>query len=119
MQTIRCAQRQEHRHDFGRHCAHLRRHYHPVPLRRVAQAYQSGIPLPPNAVAATLDDGCLNVFHAPYLILIRYMLPATVYPITDFLDWKTGPRWDIVSYLFTRQPHEFVRCFLVLVDGTA
>jgi len=70
---------------FERFMRHLESHYHPVPLRAIANWLEDGQPLPPGAVAITFDDGYRNVLDVAAPILGRLGIPATLFVVTDFV----------------------------------
>ena len=81
-----------------RQCAFLRRRFHPVPLAEIARSLETGAPLPPKALAVTVDDGYRDFFLDGFPIFRRWQIPVTVYLVTDFLDGKLWPWWNQVDY---------------------
>lgn len=76
-------------------CAHLRRCYSPVSLSAVSAWLDSSRPLPPNAVAVTVDDGYEDVFETGFPVFREHGIPFTVFLVTGFLDrnlWLWGDR---------------------------
>jgi peptidoglycan/xylan/chitin deacetylase (PgdA/CDA1 family) len=84
---------------LARQCAYLRKHYQPVSMSAVADWLDAGRPLPPNAVAVTVDDGYRD-FAPAYPIFAEYGIPVTVFLITDFLDGKLWLWFDRVQQAF-------------------
>jgi peptidoglycan/xylan/chitin deacetylase (PgdA/CDA1 family) len=79
-------------------CAHLRRHYHPVSLTEAGHCLREGRPLPPNAVALTVDDGYRDFLAIAHPVFYRYRLPVTVYLACDFLDGRMWMMGDYIRY---------------------
>jgi peptidoglycan/xylan/chitin deacetylase (PgdA/CDA1 family) len=71
-----------------RRSEHLRACYHPVSLSQAACAWRNGDPLPPNAVAVTVDDGYRDFYEIAYPVFVRYGIPALVYLVSDFTDGR-------------------------------
>ena len=80
--------------DFERQMRYLSRAYHPISLEQIAQHIQDRIPLPPKAIAVTLDDGYRDNYENAYPILKNYHIPATVFLTTDFIGTGEIPRWE-------------------------
>jgi peptidoglycan/xylan/chitin deacetylase (PgdA/CDA1 family) len=83
-----------------RQCEHIRRFYHPVTLRAVANSWQTGDPLPPNSVAITVDDGYRDFLTGGYPVFRSFDIPSTIFPVSDFLDGKAWLWWNVVDYAF-------------------
>lgn len=79
-------------------CEHIRRFYHPVPLRDVANRWQTGHRLPPNAVAITVDDGYRDFLISGYSVFRSFDIPVTMFLVSDFLDAKVWLWRDIIEY---------------------
>ena len=90
--------------NFELQCAHLAKHYHPISLDELAHALRENRPLPPRAVAITIDDGYRDVFVNGVPMLKRYGLPATLYAVSGFLDRQCWMWWDCVAYAFVNSP---------------
>jgi peptidoglycan/xylan/chitin deacetylase (PgdA/CDA1 family) len=81
-------------------CAHIRRHYQPVPMSAVAEWLRGGRSLPPYALAVTVDDGYGDFEESGYPVFAEYNIPVTVFLVTDFLDGKSWLWFDRVVYVF-------------------
>jgi peptidoglycan/xylan/chitin deacetylase (PgdA/CDA1 family) len=88
--------------NLDRQCQHLRRHYRPVSMREVAENMTGGKPLPPRAVAVTVDDGYRDFADNAAAVFQTHGIPATLYPLTSFLDRERTPWWDVVTYVIER-----------------
>jgi peptidoglycan/xylan/chitin deacetylase (PgdA/CDA1 family) len=86
------------RETLERRCAHLRRFYHPLSLSDAAQAWRAGEPLPPNALAVTVDDGYRDFYEVAWPIFSAWHIPATVYLVTDFMDARLWLWTDRLRY---------------------
>jgi peptidoglycan/xylan/chitin deacetylase (PgdA/CDA1 family) len=85
---------------LARQFEHISRYYHVVTMNDIARHLKSGVPLPKNALAVTVDDGGRDFFLRAYPILKAYKIPATVYLVSGFLDRKFWLWWDQVEFLF-------------------
>jgi peptidoglycan/xylan/chitin deacetylase (PgdA/CDA1 family) len=102
------------------HCRHIARHYTPVSMQAVARWLSRQEPLPPNPVAATVDDGYRCFLDVAYPIFSKYRIPVTVYLATDFVDgiswfWDDRVRYSFLHTSRTRvefeRPGQAQRCF--------
>jgi peptidoglycan/xylan/chitin deacetylase (PgdA/CDA1 family) len=71
----------------------IRDHYVPMSLEDLATGVRDG-QLPDNAVAVTLDDGCLDNLTAASEILLELGIPATFFVTTERLDEAHEFWWD-------------------------
>ena len=85
---------------LARQCAHIRRHFHPVSMTAASDWLRDGRPLPPYALAVTVDDGYDDFREAGSPVFAEYGIPVTVYLATDFLDGKSWLWFDRVLYVF-------------------
>jgi biofilm PGA synthesis lipoprotein PgaB len=69
--------------------------YVPVSLSDVIAARAGGKPLPPRAVLLTFDDGYASFYTRVLPLLKLYQFPATLAPVTSWLDTPDG---QTVSY---------------------
>jgi len=83
-------------------CEHIRRHFQPVSMQRVADSLDGGPPLPNYAVAVTVDDGYRDFLVHGQSVFSQYGIPVTVFLITGFIDRELWPWWDKVTYMFRR-----------------
>lgn len=81
-------------------CEHMARHYRPVAMKQVAAALHGGEPLPPRAVAITVDDGYRDFLLYAHPVLREFEIPATVFLVSDFIDGKSMLWWDRLAYAF-------------------
>jgi peptidoglycan/xylan/chitin deacetylase (PgdA/CDA1 family) len=102
----------EHTADLQDQCRHLRRYYHPVSMGQVADSLKSGMPLPPNAIAITVDDGYRDFMEYAAPVFKSFELPATVYLATGFLDRELWLWWDTIDYALR---HTALKA--VVIDG--
>jgi peptidoglycan/xylan/chitin deacetylase (PgdA/CDA1 family) len=65
--------------DFAQHMAFLAQHCTVFSLGRLVDCLRSREPLPPRAIAITIDDGYLDAYTQAFPILQRWDLPATVF----------------------------------------
>lgn len=64
----------------------LRRHYHPIRLRDVAEAWEQGRSLPSKSVVVTFDDGYDDNYRVAFPILRELGVPATFFVSTGHID---------------------------------
>jgi peptidoglycan/xylan/chitin deacetylase (PgdA/CDA1 family) len=91
---------------FERQCEHIRRHYNPISLQDLAASYNSGRPLPPRALAITVDDGYRDFLTCAQPVLHRFGIPATVFLVSDFLDGRLWMWWDTLGYAMDRSSRQ-------------
>jgi peptidoglycan/xylan/chitin deacetylase (PgdA/CDA1 family) len=92
---------EDHSH-FEKQCEHIRKHYHPVSMRQVAESLRDASPLPDNALAITVDDGFRDFLEHGFPVLNRYEIPATVFLVSDFLDGKLWLWLNQFDYMLRR-----------------
>jgi Polysaccharide deacetylase len=83
-------------------CRHLREHYHVISLSEAVCALTSRQPLPPHAVAITIDDGHRDFHQIAWPVFTAYGIPVTVYLVTGFLDGELWLWTDQVRYAFSK-----------------
>lgn len=71
---------------FCRQMAFISERLHPVPLQDIVDYLYDQKKLPPNAVAISFDDGYRSVLDYALPVLTRYMVPATVFVSSDYVD---------------------------------
>jgi peptidoglycan/xylan/chitin deacetylase (PgdA/CDA1 family) len=84
--------------------------YNVVSLRDLPAILRGELPMPPKAVAITIDDGYRSTFEIAYPILARHGFPATVFLYTDFAGLPDAMTWPQMmemsaSGLIDIQPH--------------
>lgn len=89
-------------------CRHLRRHYRPVTMGAIAESVSGGKTLPPRAVVVTVDDGYSDFAENAAGVFEKFGIPATIFPITSFLEHKQWPWWDVVAFAIERTSHAIV-----------
>ncbi len=87
---------------LAKQCEHINRHYQVVTLTDIARSLREGTPLPPNALAVTVDDGNREYLHNGYPVFRAHRIPVTAYVVSGFLDHKLWLWWDQVSYMLER-----------------
>ena len=76
--------------------------YTGIPIHELAQALIDKRPLPPRAVAFTLDDGFQEQAELALPLFERYRIPVTLFMATDMLD-KQSWSWDYqLEFIVTR-----------------
>lgn len=73
---------------FESHLRILRDRFAPVTFSRIVRATTEGEPIPPGAIAVTIDDGYADVHAVALPLLERYGVPATVFVVTDFVEGR-------------------------------
>lgn len=83
---------------LARQCKYIIQNYTVVSLNDIGRSLQNGEPLPPNALAVTVDDGYRD-FIDVHPIFRAYNIPVTVFLVSGFLDQKLWLWWDQLAYL--------------------
>ncbi len=99
---------------FTRQMRYLARWYRVVSLDQVLEqlaAPQSDKPL----AAVTFDDGYRNTYLYAYPMLKKLKLPATIFPITDFVEGRRTPWWDRLRAMLAESQRSTVR---FAINGT-
>ena len=86
---------------LAKQCRHITRHYSVVSLTDIAQSLRGGTPLPPNALAVTIDDGYRDFLNGQP-VFKAFNIPVTVFLVTGFLDHKLWMWWDQLAYLLDK-----------------
>ncbi len=84
--------------------------YNVIALKEVPAILRGELPMPPNAVAITIDDGFRSTYETAFPILVRHRFPATVFLYTDFAGLPAAMTWAqmkemTASGLIDIQPH--------------
>lgn len=87
------------RERFAAEIAHLARHYRVLPLADIVDALTHGRPLPPRAVAITLDDGFADNFSEAWPVLKAHHVPATIFLVSDCVETGRLPWPDRLAHL--------------------
>lgn len=90
-------------------CAHIAQCYRPLSLTEAARRLHGRQPLPPNALAVTIDDGYGDFLQVAYPVFFAFGIPVTVFLTTGFLDgeWMWGDR---VVYAFEHTKQQKFEC---------
>lgn len=73
--------------------------YQPVSETQLFKALYGGVPLPPNPVMLTFDDGYVDNYQVVVPILEKYDFPATFYIVTDLVGTPEYMSWDQIVEL--------------------
>lgn len=84
--------------------------YNVIALRDLPAILRGEAPMPPKAVAITIDDGYRSTFEVAFPILVRYGFPATLFLYSDMAGLPAGMTWNqmkelTASGLIDVQPH--------------
>lgn len=85
--------------EFASHLDYLKKHTNVLPLSAVAESFSTGVKLPPNSVAITIDDGYSDAYEIAFPELRRFGLHATLFAITDFVEGKIWLWTDKMRYV--------------------
>ena len=85
-------------------CAHLARHFEPVPLSLIATALQRGAALPANAITVTVDDGYRSFLEHGHSIFRKHRIPTTVNVVSGFVDGRCWLWSDQVAFVLEHTP---------------
>ena len=72
----------------------LRRGFNFWPLSKVLECRNQGLPVPPQTVVLTFDDGYATVHEHAWPVLRELNLPATIFLATGYLDSEAPFPWD-------------------------
>jgi peptidoglycan/xylan/chitin deacetylase (PgdA/CDA1 family) len=78
---------------FRKQMLHLRKHYHPVGLAQVQEAFTRGRPLPARAVHVTVDDAYRDFAENAWPVLRELDIPVTVFVPTAFPSEPARTLW--------------------------
>lgn len=85
-----------------RQLAYIRKNYRPMRLSELARVLAAGEPLPPRAVAVTIDDGYADFLRWAYPLLTEFNAPATLFVVSSFPDTNQWIWADRFRYLRDR-----------------
>lgn len=71
--------------------------YRFISLDQLVDFMEYKIPLPPRAVAITIDDGWRSFYEIGLPILKKYDIPATLFVYTDFIGGSKAMTWNQVK----------------------
>ena len=71
--------------DFAGQMQLLAEQFTPISVDQLVGCLRNGQPLPPRAVAVTIDDGYSDAYTHAFPILHRFCIPATVFLPVDFI----------------------------------
>jgi peptidoglycan/xylan/chitin deacetylase (PgdA/CDA1 family) len=95
--------------EFSRHLEYLKKHNRVFSLSDVADSLQNGEPLPPNAVAITIDDGYRDAYEIAFPLLKEFGFSATLFAVTDFLNQKCWLWTDLMRYVLLNTRNETIK----------
>jgi len=87
---------------LARQCAYIKRHYNIISMDEIGRCLRNGTPLPKNALAVTVDDGCRAFLLSGGPVFQAYNIPVLVYLVSGFLDGKLWFWWDQVAYAISK-----------------
>ena len=87
---------------FRSHLEYLTKHYHLVPLSRLAELLADDSGVPSGLAAITIDDGYRDTCEVALPLLRRYQAPATIFVVTDFIDRKKWLWTDKLRFMMAR-----------------
>ncbi len=89
---------------FRRQLVYLKAHYVPVRLKDALKALNENKGLPKRAVVVTMDDGYGSNCSCAFPLLKEYVVPATIFLTTSFLD-REAPLWtDRLTFAVVKSP---------------
>ncbi|QIO08566.1 poly-beta-1,6-N-acetyl-D-glucosamine N-deacetylase PgaB [Acinetobacter lanii] len=68
--------------------------WHPISLKEIMHAKQSGQPLPENSVVISFDDGALSGYTHVYPLLKQYKIPAVFAIVTSWTNGNTQAPYE-------------------------
>jgi peptidoglycan/xylan/chitin deacetylase (PgdA/CDA1 family) len=103
---------------LAKQCRYMAGHYNLVSLTAIAQSLREGPPLPPNALAVTVDDGYRDFLNG-YPVFKAYKIPATVFLVSGFLDKDLWMWWDQLAYLLDNSRRRSIQVSFALGEAPA
>ena len=82
------------RSQFAAHLAVFKKYYRVVSVEQAIDEIKREGRLQQDSVAITFDDGYASAYHIAFPLLKKYKFPATIYPITDWINRKMSPWWE-------------------------
>ena len=93
---------------LDRQLAHLRKTSTVWSLGDYLEALRIGRGIPKNLVVLTVDDGYRDFFDIAFPLLVKHQLPATFFPVTDFVEQRAWLWHDKLDYIFLNTRKEQV-----------
>jgi peptidoglycan/xylan/chitin deacetylase (PgdA/CDA1 family) len=84
---------------FDRQIGFLQERFRILPLAELVSRRRAGLPLPPNAVALTVDDSHEDFYQYAYPVLLRHGVPITSYVTTEFVAGRVWLLPDLIAHL--------------------
>lgn len=84
---------------LAKQCEHMARYYQLVSMADIARFLREGMPLPPNALAVTVDDGYRDFLLNGFPVFHAHKIPVTVFLVSGFIDRTLWLWWDQIRYL--------------------
>jgi peptidoglycan/xylan/chitin deacetylase (PgdA/CDA1 family) len=91
---------------FREVCAHFARHCEVRHLTEIVSALQDGQAIAEGTVALTFDGGYASNYDLAFPVLREFGLPATIFPVTAFLDKAEMPWFIRIEFALAHSPRE-------------
>lgn len=95
--------------EFDWQMAYVARRFQPVSCQQVADAFNSGTPLPKRAVMVTFDDGFRDNYEVAFPVLRRHGVSALFFVTTGYIDTHRIFWFDWVVHVLRRTRETRVR----------
>lgn len=87
---------------FERQVKLISKRMRPIRLTDLIDGLESGGPLPSRCIVLTIDDGYRDFYEVAVPILERYRVPATLFPVSAFVDQKQWLWFDAIRFLLEK-----------------
>jgi len=95
--------------EFEWQMAYIARRFQPVSCQQVADAFNTGTPLPKRAVMVTFDDGFRDNFEVAFPVLRHHAVPAVFFLSTGYINSSDVFWFDWLVHVLTRSSKPHVR----------
>lgn len=88
----------ENKNSFQLQVEYLKKYYNVISIEDIITSINSNVPLKPNSLLITFDDGDVSVFKNAYPLLKKNNFPAVLFVITELINSKKPFWWEEVEY---------------------
>lgn len=96
----------ENKNDFQLQVEYLKKSYNVISVEDLLISINSNVPLQPNSLLITFDDGDVSVFKNAFPLLKKNNLPAVLFVITGLINSNKPFWWEEVEYYLGKDEGE-------------